>query len=168
VFLILQPCTAPGRPHGLARQDSATSLDRTWKYCCWFVKKNSGFGLSVGFRVSAGFGFGHEFAPELEFGSGSSFKFGFQFWVPSHSTRTEPDPLPSLGGNHTWDERSLNRLRCKAQKTHAWAIACTSIKNVSPACSVWIQSITLSNIWLITNQHILTCRIASYPRIMDQ
>ena len=58
--------------------------------------KNSGFELSVGFWVSAGFSFGHEFAPESEFGSGSGFKFGFRFWVPNHSTRTEPDSLPSL------------------------------------------------------------------------
>ena len=32
----------------------------------------------------------------MEFGAGSGFKFGFRFWVPRHSTRTEPDPLPSL------------------------------------------------------------------------
>ena len=65
--------------------------------CIAGLKKNSGFGLSVRFRVSAGFGFGFEFVPELEFGSGSGFKFGFRFWVPRYSTRTEPDPLPSLG-----------------------------------------------------------------------
>ena len=64
--------------------------------CCWFVKEIRVSGYPFGFRVSAGFGFGHEFAPELEFGSGSGFKFGFRFWVPRHSTRTEPDPLPSL------------------------------------------------------------------------
>ena len=57
--------------------------------------KNTGFELFVGFWVSAGFGFGrfgfgHEFAPESEFGSGSGFKLGFRFWVPNHSTRTEP------------------------------------------------------------------------------
>ena len=63
---------------------------------CWF-EKNSGFGLSVRFRVSTGFSFGFEFVPELELRSGSGFKFGFRFWVPRYSTRTEPDPLPSLG-----------------------------------------------------------------------
>ena len=57
-------------------------------------KKNSGF--EFGFRVSVGFGFEYEFVPETEFGLGSGFKFGFRFWVPRHSTRTEPDPLPSL------------------------------------------------------------------------
>jgi len=56
----------------------------------------SGFGLSVGFRVSAGFGFGDEFSPKKEFGAGSCFRFGFRFWVPRHSTRTKPDPLPFL------------------------------------------------------------------------
>ena len=59
-------------------------------------KKYSGFGLSVGFRVSAGFGFGDRFRPELKFGAGLGFKFGFRVWVPRHSTRTEPDPLPFL------------------------------------------------------------------------
>ena len=71
--------------------------------CCSLVfpmlllihRMNSGFGLSVGFRLSAGFGFGDEFRSELKFGADSGFKFGFRFWVPRHSTRTEPDPLPS-------------------------------------------------------------------------
>ena len=74
-----------------------------WKCCCWsagLLKKIRVSGYPFGFRVSAGFGFGHEFAPELEFGSGLGFKFGFRFWVPRHSTRTEPDPLPSLCGVH--------------------------------------------------------------------
>jgi retron-type reverse transcriptase len=32
------------------------------------------------------------------FGSGSGFGFGFRFWVHGDSTRSEPDPLPSLNG----------------------------------------------------------------------
>jgi len=72
------------------------NLEMVLLACIAGLKKNSGFGLSVRFRVSAGFGFGFEFLPELEFGSGSGFKFGFRFWVPRYSTRTEPDPLPSL------------------------------------------------------------------------
>jgi hypothetical protein len=47
-------------------------------------------------RVSYIRGFGHEFLPESVFGSVSGFKFGFRFWVPRYSTRSEPDPLPSL------------------------------------------------------------------------
>ena len=74
----------------------ATPLLEFWNCCCWFVKEIRVSGYPFGFRVSAGFGFGHEFAPELEFGSGSGFKFGFRFWVSRHSTRIEPDPLPSL------------------------------------------------------------------------
>ena len=58
--------------------------------------KNLGFELSVGFWVSAGFGFGDGFSPETVFGPGSGFKFGFRFWVPNHSTQTEPNSLPSL------------------------------------------------------------------------
>jgi len=52
-----------------------------------FVKKNPGFGLSVGFRVSVGFGFGYGFSPESEFGLGSGFGFGCQ---TLHPNRTRP------------------------------------------------------------------------------
>ena len=57
-------------------------------------------GFRVSIRVSGirGFGFGDGFLPEMVFGSGSDFKFGFPFWVPRHSTRSEPDALPSLVG----------------------------------------------------------------------
>jgi hypothetical protein len=55
----------------------------------------AGFGYPIG-SVIRGFGFGHEFSPESVFRSVSGFKFGFQFWVPRHSTRSEPDPVPSL------------------------------------------------------------------------
>ena len=43
-----------------------------------------------------GFGFGDGFPPESVSGSGSGFDFGFWFWVHGDSTRSEPDPLPSL------------------------------------------------------------------------
>ena len=55
-----------------------------------------------GFRVSnrisgiRGFQFWDGFLPESVFRSGSGFKFGFQFWMPKHSTRPEHDLLPSL------------------------------------------------------------------------
>ena len=51
---------------------SAGNLEMLLLVC----KKNSGFGLSVGFRISAGFSFGYEFVPKTEFGSGSGFGFG--------------------------------------------------------------------------------------------
>ena len=49
-----------------------------------------------------GFGFGDGFPPESVSGSGSGsgFDFGFRFWVHGDSTRSEPDPLPFLGGKH--------------------------------------------------------------------
>ena len=49
-----------------------------------------------GFRGSMGFGFGDGFSPESVFGADSGFRFGFRFWVPRHSTRSEPAPLPFL------------------------------------------------------------------------
>ena len=72
------------------------NLEMVLLACIAGLKKIRVSGYPFGFRVSTGFGFGHEFAPELEFGSGLGFKFGFRFWVPRHSTRTEPDPLASL------------------------------------------------------------------------
>ena len=55
-------------------------------------------GFRVSIRVSGirGFGFGDGFPPESVFGADSGFDFGFQFWVHGDSTRSEPDPLPSL------------------------------------------------------------------------
>jgi len=57
-------------------------------------------GFRVSIRVSGirGFGFGDGFPPESVSGSGSGFDFGFRFWVHGDSTRSEPDPLPSLVG----------------------------------------------------------------------
>ena len=56
---------------------------------CIFIR-----GFRVSIRVSGirGFGFGDGFPPE----SVSGFYFGFRFWVHRDSTRSEPDPLPSL------------------------------------------------------------------------
>jgi hypothetical protein len=65
--------------------------------CSSYVTIRSGFRVSNRVSVICGFGFGHEFSPESVFGSVSGFKFGFRFWVPRHSTRSEPDPFPSLG-----------------------------------------------------------------------
>ena len=42
------------------------------------------------------FGFGDGFPPESVSGLGLGFDFGFRFWVHGDSTRSEPDPLPSL------------------------------------------------------------------------
>ena len=57
-------------------------------------------GFRVSIRVSGirGFGFGYGFPPESVSGSGSGsgFDFEFRFWVHGDSTRSEPDPLPSL------------------------------------------------------------------------
>jgi len=60
---------------------------------CIFIR-----GFRVSIRVSGirGFGFGDGFLPESVSGSGSGFDFGFRFWVHGDSTRSEPDPLPSL------------------------------------------------------------------------
>jgi len=60
---------------------------------CIFIR-----GFRVSIRVSGirGFGFGNGFPPESVSGSGSDFDFGFRFWVHGDSTRSEPDPLPSL------------------------------------------------------------------------
>jgi hypothetical protein len=64
--------------------------------CSSYVAIRSEFRVSNWFSDIRGFGFGHEFSPESVFGSVSGFKFLFRFWVPRHSTRSEPDPLPSL------------------------------------------------------------------------
>ena len=60
---------------------------------CIFIR-----GFRVSIRVSGirGFGFGDGFPPESVSGSGSGFDFGFRFWVHGDSTRSKPDPLPSL------------------------------------------------------------------------
>jgi hypothetical protein len=65
--------------------------------CSSYVTIRSGFRVSNRVSVICGFGFGHEFSPESVFGSVSDFMFGFRFWVPRHSTRSEPNPWPSLG-----------------------------------------------------------------------
>jgi hypothetical protein len=65
--------------------------------CSSYVAIRSGFRVSNRVSVIRGFGFGHEFSPESVFESVSGFKFGFWFLVPRHSTRSELDPLPSLG-----------------------------------------------------------------------
>jgi hypothetical protein len=65
--------------------------------CSSYVAIRSGFRVSNQVSVIRGLGFGHKFSPESVFGSVSGFKFGFWFWVPRHSTRSEPDPLPYLG-----------------------------------------------------------------------
>ena len=63
---------------------------------CIFIR-----GFRVSIRVSGirGFGFGDGFPPESV--SGSGFDFVFWFWVHGDSTRSEPDPLPSLLVNST-------------------------------------------------------------------
>jgi len=70
-------------------------------YCLLFIHVNMCIficGFRVSIRVSGirGFGFGDGFPPESVSGSGSGFDFGFRFWVHGDSTRSEPDPLPSL------------------------------------------------------------------------
>jgi hypothetical protein len=64
-------------------------------YFCgfWVFIRVSGIRLGFGYR---GFGFGYEITPESVLGSGSGFDFGFWVWVHEDSTRSEPDPLPSL------------------------------------------------------------------------
>ena len=64
----------------------------------------------VSIRVSGirGFGFGDGFPPESVFGADSGFNFGFRFWVHGDSTRSEPDPLPSLPGRrHRTSSRGI-------------------------------------------------------------
>ena len=83
----------------------------SWKYllfvasCLYMwicVYISAGFGYPFGFRVSVrvsdirGFGFGDGFPPESVFEADSGFDFRFRFWVHGDSTRSEPDPLPSL------------------------------------------------------------------------
>ena len=66
--------------------------------CCSLVfpmlllihRMNSGFGLSVGFRLSASFGFGDEFRPELKFGADSGFSSGFGFGCPDTAPELNP------------------------------------------------------------------------------
>jgi hypothetical protein len=70
-------------------------------YCLLFIHVNMCIFIRrfrVSIRVSSirGFGFGDGFSPQSVFGSGSGFDFGFRFWVHGDSTRSEPDPLPSL------------------------------------------------------------------------
>jgi hypothetical protein len=60
---------------------------------CIFIRR---FRVSVQVSGIRGFSFGDGFPPETVFGSGSGFDFGFWFWVHGDSTRSEPDPLPSL------------------------------------------------------------------------
>jgi hypothetical protein len=71
----------------------------------------SGFRVSVRVSCIHGFGFGDRFPPESVFGSGSGFDFGFRFWVHGDSTRSEPDPLPSLVPSpyRRWTADSLAR-----------------------------------------------------------
>ena len=75
-------------------------------YTCEYVYiylRISGIHSVSGIR---GFGFGDGFPPESV--SGSGFDFGFRFWVHGDSTRSEPDPLPSL------DETTAIRPEVKA------------------------------------------------------
>ena len=51
-------------------------------------------------------GFGDGFPPESVFGADSGFDFGFRFWVHGDSTRSEPDPLPSLC---IWQQLTSNK-----------------------------------------------------------
>jgi hypothetical protein len=55
-----------------------------------------GFRLIRGFRGSTGFGFGDGFLFESGFGTDLGFRFGFRFCMPTHLTRSESVPLPSL------------------------------------------------------------------------
>ena len=69
--------------------------------CLLFIHVNMciyirGFRVSVRVSGIRGFGFGDGFPPESVFGVDSGFDFGFRFWVHGDSTRSEPDPLPSL------------------------------------------------------------------------
>ena len=69
--------------------------------CLLFIHVNMcifilGFWVSIRVSDIRGFGFDDGFPPESVSGSGSGFDFGFQFWVHGDSTRSEPDPLPSL------------------------------------------------------------------------
>ena len=57
-------------------------------------------GIRSGFGIR-GFGFGDGFPPESVFRADSGFGFGFRFWVHGDSTRSEPDPLPSLTSSDT-------------------------------------------------------------------
>ena len=72
-------------------------------YTCEYVYFSRVSGMVSGIR---GFGFGDGFPPESV--SGSGFYFGFRFWVHGDSTRSEPDPLPSL------DETTAIRPEVKA------------------------------------------------------
>jgi hypothetical protein len=69
-------------------------------YTCEYVyiyPRVSSIHSGLGIR---GFGFGDGFPPELVFGSGSGFDFGFWFLVHGDFTRSKPDPLTSLPVNH--------------------------------------------------------------------
>ena len=67
-------------------------------------------GFRVSIRVSGirGFGFGDGFPPESVFGADSGFDFGFRFWVHGDSTRSEPDPLPSLYGSQSQAKKNFH------------------------------------------------------------
>jgi hypothetical protein len=70
---------------------------------CIFIR---GFQVSIRLSGIRRFGFGDRFPPESVFGSGSGFDFGFRFWVHGDSTRSEPDPLPSLVVRSIWLDRT--------------------------------------------------------------
>jgi len=84
-----------------------------YMWICVFIR-----GFRVSIRVSGirGFGFGDGFPPESVSGSGSGFDFGFRFWVHGDSTRSEPDPLPSLQPYGRWLHESLSHLQCGERK----------------------------------------------------
>jgi hypothetical protein len=79
--------------------------------CSSYVAIRSGFRVSNQVSVIREFGFGNEFSPESVFGSVSGFKFGFRFWVPRQSTRSEPDLLPSLDIKDGFATSSKEHLR---------------------------------------------------------
>jgi hypothetical protein len=102
--------------------------------CSSYVAIRSGFRVSNRVSDIHGFGFGHEFSPESVFGSVSGFKFGFRFWVPRHSTRSKPDPLPSLAASLPYGPVSACARR--RPRSHCWALtagACSTATLPPPA-----------------------------------
>ena len=60
---------------------------------CLYIR---GFWITIRVSGIRGFSFGVEFPPETVSVLVSGFDFGFRFWVHGDSTRSKPDPLPSL------------------------------------------------------------------------
>ena len=83
--------------------------------CILFIHVNMclyihGFGVSVRVSGIRGFGFGTKFSPESVSVLVSGFDFGFRFWVHGDSTRSKPDPLPSLDNISFFFFRLTNSL----------------------------------------------------------